>query len=218
MNENDNLNEKIKVIPNLNLKKKRISIHDSKRNIQNLAGSTLCCLRGGNIDINNEIDCINNELNDKNESGNSKSLNSDDSFPSLNLNNNINFEKNELSPINSTNRQDQMKIASLNLNKDEPKEINNNIKEDFKQNNNANNNINRPNNMVNNELNDKTNMKIRKIRSQDNQALHYGILSILGLFCLKSLFSSNNFFSADCFLNIVILGLIGFIMYKTQFK
>ena len=56
------------------------------------------------------------------------------------------------------------------------------------------------------------------INNQDKQTLHYGILGILGLFCLKSLFSSSNIFSADSFLNVVILGIISFIIYKTQFQ
>ena len=58
--------------------------------------------------------------------------------------------------------------------------------------------------------------KINQIK--DKQTIYYGILGILGLFCLKSLFSSNNIISIDSFLNIIILGIIFFVLYKTQFQ
>ena len=58
--------------------------------------------------------------------------------------------------------------------------------------------------------------KINHIK--DKQTVYYGILGILGLFCLKSLFSSNNIISIDSLLNIIILGIIFFVLYKTQFQ
>ena len=68
-------------------------------------------------------------------------------------------------------------------------------------------------------INDNENKKIEpNVKVQDKQTLYYGILGILGLFCLKSLFSTNNIFSADSFLNVVILGIISFVFYKTQFQ
>ena len=75
------------------------------------------------------------------------------------------------------------------------------------------------------EENKKTSTKyleqVNKIQVENNQnkkSVYYGILGILGLFCLKSLFSSNNFFSIDSFINIAILGIISFVIYKTQFE
>ena len=68
----------------------------------------------------------------------------------------------------------------------------------------------------NNETENKKDEPI--INIQDNQTLYYGILGILGLFCLKSLFSTNSIFSADSFLNVIILGVISFVFYKTQFQ
>ena len=56
------------------------------------------------------------------------------------------------------------------------------------------------------------------IKIKDNQTTYYGILGILGLFCLKSLFSSNSIFSIDTFLNLFILGIISFVFYKTQLQ
>ena len=68
----------------------------------------------------------------------------------------------------------------------------------------------------NNETENKKDEPI--INIQDNQTLYYGILGILALFCLKSLFSTNSIFSADSFLNVIILGVISFVFYKTQFQ
>ena len=64
----------------------------------------------------------------------------------------------------------------------------------------------------------KSETKNNAIKTQDKQNVYYGILGILGLFCLKSLFSSNSILSFDSFLNIVILGIISFVFYKTQFQ
>ena len=53
---------------------------------------------------------------------------------------------------------------------------------------------------------------------KDNQTTYYGILGILGLFCLKSLFSSNKIISVDSLLNIIILGIITFVLYRAQIQ
>ena len=214
-NINNNFNEKINQIKDLNMKKKRrISIHDSKKNIENLAGNTLCSLRGGNIDINDEIDNVNDVSNNNLEKN--EQVESDDSFPSINDNQNINDnEINALSPIKSNKLKNTKKMNHLYLNEEdiinEKEELENFGIEDKKINkesegNHTNSGIKNINNINN------------KYKGQDNQTLYYGILCILGLFCLKSLFSTNTFFSADSFLNVVIIGFIGFIMYKTQFK
>ena len=51
----------------------------------------------------------------------------------------------------------------------------------------------------------------------NNDNLYYGILVILGLFTLKTLFGLNNkFFSFDNFINLLILFSIGFILYKSR--
>ena len=64
----------------------------------------------------------------------------------------------------------------------------------------------------------KSENKNNAIKTPDKQNVYYGILGILGLFCLKSLFSSNSILSFDSFLNVVILGIISFVFYKTQFQ
>ena len=205
---NDDINNN--QIENKLIKKqiRRISIHDSKKRIDNLSGNTLCCLRGGNIDINNEIDDNSAEYNNKIDEVNE--INSDDSFLSLNDDNkNISIKNENLSPIINHNEKNQKDISSLNLNKSE---INKGIKEKDKNFELKKNNIQNITS-INNDLNQNKNNI-----SHDNQTLHYGILGILGLFCLKSLFSSSIIFSADNFLNIVILGLIGFITYKSQLR
>ena len=75
------------------------------------------------------------------------------------------------------------------------------------------------NKSLNNNKNiEQNNMKNTKAIIQENQTMNYGILGIIGLFCLKSLFTSNNIFTADFMLNLIILGTIGFIIYKSQFK
>ena len=71
-------------------------------------------------------------------------------------------------------------------------------------------------NDVNKVIKPENKYKINQIK--DKQTVYYGILGILGLFCLKSLFSSNNIISIDSLLNIIILGIIFFVLYKTQFQ
>ena len=198
-NEND-LNKKIKAIDsNSKFGKNKLSFYDSKKNIENLAGTTLKCLRSGNIDINNDLDSNNEQNND---------TNNDDSFPPLNVEA---FEQNIMSPIYP------IKNSALPLN--DNFEENENQKEE----NNEEFTSNLPQGInkfkeIKSEIKDKKPITIQKIRNQDNTTLNYGILCIIGLFCLKSLFSTNNFFSAETFLNLVILGIIGFVMYKTQFN
>ena len=218
-NDINKINKKINQIKDLSLQKKRgISIHDSKKSIDNLAGNTLCSLRGGNIDINDEEDNSNDISNNNFER--IDQVQSDESFPSINdkeKRENINNEINKLSPINPNNLKNSKKIEPINLNEkdiiNEKEELENILDSEDKK-------VNKDNggDKLNSVTHNNKNILNIKNKGQDNQTLYYGILCILGLFCLKSLFSTNTFFSADSFLNVVILGFIGFIMYKTQFK
>ena len=242
-NLNKNLNSDFNVLPKketniLNFDEKseeyiipkvqrRVSHHDSKRRIENLAGSTLCSLRGGNIDINNEIDNVNidpNDIVDNKPEVNEISTNKTPLFKKdENINNpienkikdkekidtNINPKEISFNAKNVTNKNVDLDKAFTFYN---PKSTPSNKKNDDKISNDQN------NNNLKKVDNSENNMNIKNLRNQDKQTLHYGILGILGLFCLKSLFSTKSIFSADSFLNVVILGLISFIMYKTQFK
>jgi hypothetical protein len=219
-----NFNEKQEeyMIPKV---QRRVSHHDSKRRIDNLAGSTLCCLRGGNIDINNEIDNVNVDPNDIVDNKPEVNEISTNNTPLIkkeeNLNNpnenkntekldtNINTKEISFNAQKAANKKNEIdKTFTFNNAKNSPS----NNKIDDKINNDQNSiNLKKVDNNANN-------INIKNIRNQDKQTLHYGILGILGLFCLKSLFSTNHIFSADSFLNVVILGLISFIFYKTQFK
>ena len=224
-NNNLNFNEKLEenIIPNI---QKKASLHDSKRRIENLAGTTLCCLRGGNIDINNEIDNINVDPNDIVENKNEVNEISKNNDPLIKKD-----DKNKNSPTENKNKEKidtKLNTEEIIFNKKNLKDKSKEIKQIFTFNNE--NNIqsnNRIDDKINNEQNiinlkkvdnNENNINIKNIRIQDKQTLHYGILGILGLFCLKSLFSTNNIFSADSFLNVVILGLISFIIYKTHVK
>ena len=219
-----NFNEKLEenIIPNI---KRRTSHHDSKRRIENLAGSTLCCLRARNIDINNEIDNVNIDPNDIVDTKPEVNEISTNKTPIIKKEENTNNPtKNNNIEKNDTN----INTEEINFNKknlaNKTKEINHTFtsknKKNIPSNKKIEDKINKAQNNINLKKvdNNENNMNIKNIRSQDKQTLHYGILGILGLFCLKSLFSTNNIFSADSFLNVVILGLISFIMYKTQFK
>ena len=219
-----NFNEKVEenIIPNI---KRRASHHDSKIRIENLAGSTLCCLRGGNIDINNEIDDVNIDPNDIVDAKPEVNEISTNKTPIIKKEENTNNPtKNNNKEKNGTNiNTEQINLKTKNL-PNKTKEANHNFtfknEKNIPSNKKIDDKINKDQNNINRKKvdNNENNMNIKNIRSQDKQTLHYGILGILGLFCLKSLFSTNNIFSADSFLNVVILGLISFIMYKTQFK
>ena len=51
----------------------------------------------------------------------------------------------------------------------------------------------------------------------NNDNLYYGILVILGLFTVKTLFGINNgIFTFDTFINVLILISIGFVVYKSK--
>ena len=192
-----------KLIINKNEIRKKVSIQDSKKNIENFAGNTLCSLGVGNIDMNNDIDSF-NEVNNE--------LSNEVSFGGLNYKKNINFEGKVISPIypnkNVVAQVDKDEEAYKDQKKE--KEYNTEKNLDLQL-------LDEPN-RIKSDISNKNTKKIQNITRKDNTTLNYGILSIIGLFCLKSLFSSNEFFSSDTFLNIVILGVIGFIMYKTQFN
>jgi hypothetical protein len=224
-NNNLNFNEKLEenIIPNI---QKKASLHDSKRRIENLAGTTLCCLRGGNIDINNEIDNINVDPNDIVENKNEVyeiSKNNDPLIKKDDKNKNSPTENKNKEKIDTKLNTEEISFNKKNL-KDKSKEIKQiftfNNENNIQSNNKIDDKINNEQNIINLKKvdNNENNINIKNIRIQDKQTLHYGILGILGLFCLKSLFSTNNIFSADSFLNVVILGLISFIIYKTHVK
>ena len=219
-----NFNEKQEeyMIPKV---QRRVSHHDSKRRIDNLAGSTLCCLRGGNIDINNEIDNVNvdpNDIVDNKPEVNEISTNNTPLIKKEENLNNPNENKNTEKLDTNINTKEisfnAQKVANKKNEIDKTFTFNN--AKNTPSNNKIDDKINNDQNSINLKKvdNNANNINIKNIRNQDKQTLHYGILGILGLFCLKSLFSTNHIFSADSFLNVVILGLISFIFYKTQFK
>ena len=143
-------------------------------------------------DENGNID-INEEIENDSDSNNQKTnliKDKKENIKEVNIENNNTIDKN----INNKNDNidKEQKFENKNID-NEPKIENNN---------------NKPENKKDEPI----------INIQDNQTLYYGILGILGLFCLKSLFSSNSIFSADSFLNVIILGVISFVFYKTQFQ
>ena len=156
-------------------------------------------------DLNSDIRIINNLYNKFNEKNNKK----------INKLENIDINEELESDESETNN----KKPNLNIINENEK-----IKENLENNNiNTNNTIkndiidNKPKIQSNN--NKIENKKIEtNVKVQDKQTLYFGILGILGLFCLKSLFSTKNIFSADSFLNVIILGIISFVFYKTQFQ
>jgi len=61
----------------------------------------------------------------------------------------------------------------------------------------------------------KKNKKLKRKKYNDN--LYFGILIILGLLTIKTLFSINNeFFSFDNLLNVLILISICFVLYSSK--
>ena len=144
-------------------------------------------------DENGNID-INEEIENDSDSNNQKTnliKDKKENIKEMNIENNNTIDKN-----NNNNKNDKID--------NEPKIENKNIDNEPK----IENNNNKPENKKDEPI----------INIQDNQTLYYGILGILGLFCLKSLFSTNSIFSADSFLNVIILGVISFVFYKTQFQ
>ena len=172
------------------------------------------------IDLNSDIRIINNlnsKFNEKkiqrlnkfaDENGNID-INEEIENDSDSNNQKTNLIKDKKENIKEVGEENNNPIDKNNNNKNdkidnEPKIENKNIDNEPKIENN------------NNETENKKDEPI--INIQDNQTLYYGILGILGLFCLKSLFSTNSIFSADSFLNVIILGVISFVFYKTQFQ
>ena len=154
-----------------------------------------------------------------------KNLEENDLVSDLNIINNLNDKFNELGEINNN-------ISKFEDNIDKNKEIKDKTKNNFSNNKNEiskkeSNNKNQNEEQINHnkDLNMEkveSNKEIRTnnikevIKIKDKQTVYYGILGILGLFCLKSLLTSNYIFSYDSFLNLVILGIIGFVIYKSQ--
>ena len=162
-------------------------------------------------DLNSDIKIINNLYNKFNENNNKKLK----KFTVLNGNIDMN-EEIESDESETNDKKPDLKIINENTKKEENLE-NININNNDNNNNKKDTIENKP--KMQSNINDNENKKIEpNVKVQDKQTLYYGILGILGLFCLKSLFSTNNIFSADSFLNVVILGIISFVFYKTQFQ
>ena len=194
-------------------------------------------IENSNINFNNNTPTFNID--------NNKDINNNIIFRS-NEENDLYSDINIINNLNARFKEEEMKKLSNNENKIFQKESENieaNIEEENDKENLSDNNVNKRIGCIkninfinnnkekelknedinNNNLNEvskeqKLENKKNEVNPQDKQTLHYGILGILGLFCLKSLFSSDNLLSADSFLNVVILGIISFIIYKTQFQ
>ena len=169
-------------------------------------------------DLASDINIINN-LNDKfNEQINKKIGNNNNIQRLIDINEEFE-EKIESNIKNEILNNKTFNNIDNNENIEEKKDIENN-KNDYnnldEQNDNNNLNKKEENNDMNKVI--KSENKDQTIQVKDKQAIYYGILGILGLFCLKSLFSSNNVISIDSFLNLVILGIIFFVLYKTQIQ
>ena len=206
-------NEKNNEMINLNLKNNNItpSFHmkdsgnENNINIKNFEEN----------DLVSDINIINN-LNDKfNEQINKKISKNNNIQKIIDIDEEIEDKyesntKNEIIGNKSTN--------NIDNNIDEEKDNNKNNDNFNLDEQNDKNNINEKyeKNDVNKVIKPENKDKINQIK--DKQTVYYGILGILGLFCLKSLFSSNNIISIDSLLNIIILGIIFFVLYKTQFQ
>ena len=206
-------NEKNNEMINLNLKNNNItpSFHmkdsgnENNINIKNFEEN----------DLVSDINIINN-LNDKfNEQINRKISKNNNIQKIIDIDEEIEDKyesntKNEIIGNKSTN--------NIDNNIDEEKDNNKNNDNFNLDEQNDKNNINEKyeKNDVNKVIKPENKDKINQIK--DKQTVYYGILGILGLFCLKSLFSSNNIISIDSLLNIIILGIIFFVLYKTQFQ
>ena len=70
---------------------------------------------------------------------------------------------------------------------------------------------------IKNKKNKKNKKRKKRNRENNNDNLYYGILVILGLFSIKTLYGINNgIFSFDNFINLLILICIGFVVYKSR--
>ena len=127
-----------------------------------------------------------------------------------NIDNNEDTESKEISYGSKKNKSSEFSEKEVVSENSTPKNLKNNI--------NAVNisNISMDIDSVNEEKKQK--IEDKKIVIQENQNLYYGILCLLGVFCLKSLFSSKTFFSIDSLINVAILGIIMYVMYKTQIQ
>ena len=202
-------NEKNNEMINLNLKNNNItpsfrmkdSGNENNINIKNFEEN----------DLVSDINIINN-LNDKfNEQINKKISKNNNIQKIIDIDEEIEDKyesntKNEIIDNKSTN--------NIDNNIDEEKDNNKNNDNFNLDEQNDKNNINEKyeKNDLNKVIKPENKDKINQIK--DKQTVYYGILGILGLFCLKSLFSSNNKISIDSLLNIIILGIIFFVLYK----
>ena len=187
------------------------------------------------INISNKTPSFNKEKKENNI--NVKNFEENDLSSGLNIINNLNDKFNEkinkkvdkikdikINGILSNDFQEKIEANIKNEN-EESNLINKYSEEKEKDNKENNKNIKEQNLGKYDKLKDKQNIidkskisnnKKESIKVLENQTTYYGILGILGLFCLKSLFSSNSIFSVDTFLNLFILGIICFVFYKTQ--
>ena len=200
------LNEKNKDMINLNLNnyktpnfKSLKSENENNINIKNDEEN----------DITSDINIINN-LNDKFNEQKEKKMNS---FESKEENENDNKDNNELNEKdenldNILNKDSKIEKKENEYLEAEKNKINEKDILKDKEMKYEKNNLDTEEIKIDNKNND--------IKIKDKLSVYYGILGILGLFCLKSLYSTNNFFSVDSFLNLIILGIISFVFYKTQ--
>ena len=189
-----------------------------------------------NLNLNNEnTPSFNRKNNPEENKMNLKNYEENDLMSDLNIINNLNDKFNEQKDKNVTNN--IKKNIDINFDieeKIEPNIQNENIdssKNNIKGNENENikgekdniidNNKEKKfndNQIIKQENNIKEQNKNDINEIKDKQTIYYGILGILGLFCLKSLFSSNKIISVDSLLNIIILGIISFVLYRAQIQ
>ena len=194
-NEVENLNMNNNKTPNFNIDK------NNNKNINNYEEN----------DLNSDLKIINNLNNKFNEHKNKKLNKSSISHKNIDINEESESEDSKTSN-QKPNNNENIKEENLYNNILDTKEVNKNDNIDNKDIMDNKPKIQSNSNKIENKKNEPNS------KPQDKQTLYYGILGILGLFCLKSLFSTNNIFSADSFLNVIILGIISFVFYKTQFQ
>ena len=190
-NEVGNLNMNNNKTPNFNIDK------NNNKNINNYEEN----------DLNSDLKIINNLNNKFNEHKNKKLNKSSISHKNIDIN-----EESESDDFKTSNQKPNLNINNENIKKENTKDVNKNDNIDNKDIMDNKPKIQSNSNKIENKKNEPNS------KPQDKQTLYYGILGILGLFCLKSLFSTNNIFSTDSFLNVIILGIISFVFYKTQFQ
>ena len=186
-----NLNNKDNLTPNFKMGKyKNENIINNSKNYED-------------NDSSSDINIINNLTDKLNEQIDKEFEKADKNKIKFEINTNIENNKEQ-------NNQQKMDVSFDNKKKENYGEILNE-QEDIKSK-----NLEKEKNILNKNIEPINKIEIENV--QQKKSVYYGILGILGLFCLKSLFSSNSIFSIDSFINIAILGIISYVIYKTQFE